>query len=134
MKAVKANVTKALQVGSRIKVADNSGAKIIEIVSVRGYKGVKGRLAKCGVGDLFIGAVKKGNPDTKHTLLPCIVIRQKKEYRRKSGVRIKFEDNAAIVLKDIKKGEPKGTSIKGPVAREVVERFPVITRISKMVI
>ncbi len=134
MKALKAKVTKALQTGSKIKVADNSGAKIIEIVSVKRYKGVKGRLAKCGVGDVVIGAVKKGKPDVKNTLLPCVIIRQKKEYRRKSGVRIKFEDNAAIVMKDLEKGEPKGTSIKGPVAREVVERFPVVTRISKMVI
>ena len=134
MKGLKANVTKALQVGSRIKVADNSGAKIIEIVSVRGYKGIKGRLPKCGVGNVIMGAVKKGNPDVKHSLLPCVIIRQKKEYRRKSGTRIKFEDNAAIVLKDLDKGEPKGTIIKGPVAREVVERFPLVTRISKMVV
>lgn len=134
MKGLKARVTKALQVGSRVKIADNSGAKEIEIVSVKGYRGVKSRIPKCGVGEIVMGAVKIGNPEMKHTLVPCVIIRQKKEYRRKSGVRIKFEDNAAIVMKDLKKGEPKGTVIKGPVAREVIERFPLVTRISNMVI
>ena len=134
MKGLKARVTKALQIGSRVKVADNSGAKEIEIIAVRGYKGVKSRLPKCGVGDVVLGAVKIGNPEMKHTIVPCVIIRQKKEYRRKNGVRIKFEDNAAIVMKDLKKGEPKGTVIKGPVAREVIERFPLVTRIASMVV
>ena len=134
MKGLKAKVTKALQVGSRLKIADNSGAKEIEIVAVKGYHGVRGRVPKCGVGSIIIGAVKVGSPEVKHTLVPCIIIRQKKEYRRKNGIRIKFEDNAAIVFKDLKKKEPKGTVIKGPVAREVIERYPIITRISNMVV
>ncbi len=134
MKGLKARVTRALQVGSRVKIVDNSGAKEIEIVAVKGYRGVKSRFPKCGVGDVVIGAVKVGNPEVKHTLVPCVIIRQKKEYIRKNGVRIKFEDNAAIVMKDLKKGEPKGTVIKGPVAREVIERFPLVTRISNLVV
>ena len=134
MKAVKANVTRGIQVGTRVKVADNSGAKEIEIVAIRHWRGVRSRISKGGVGSIIIGAVKEGNPDIRHTLVPCVIIRQRKEYRRASGVRVKFEDNAAIVLKDVEKGEPKGTVIKGPVAREVVERFPLVTRISTMVI
>ena len=134
MKGLKARVTKGLQVGSQIKIADNSGGKMIEIISVKGYKGSRSRLSKCGVGNIITGVVKVGPPDVKHTLVPCVIIRQRKEYRRKNGTRIKFEDNAAIVLKDIDKGEPKGTSIKGPIAREVTERFPLVTRISTMVV
>ncbi len=134
MKGLKAKVTRGLQVGSRVKIADNSGAKEIEIIAVKGYKGVRSRLPKCGVGDVVLGAVKVGTPDMKHTIVPCVIIRQKKEYRRKNGTRIKFEDNAAIVMKDLKKGEPKGTVIKGPVAREVIERFSLVTRISNMVV
>ena len=134
MKALKAKVTKGLQVGSSVKVVDNSGAKLIEIVSVKGYHGKKSRLAKCGVGNIITGAVKVGDPDVRHTLIPCVIIRQRKEYRRKNGVRIKFEDNAAIVLKDVEKGEPKGTVVKGPVAKEVIDRFPLVTRISNLVV
>lgn len=134
MKAVKANVTRGIQAGTRVKIADNSGAKEIEVIAIKYWRGVRSRISKGGVGNIVIGAVKEGNPDVKHTLVPCVIIRQRKEYRRANGVRIKFEDNAAIVLKDIEKGEPKGTVIKGPVAREVVERFPLVTRISNIVI
>jgi large subunit ribosomal protein L14 len=63
-----------------------------------------------------------------------VIIRQRKSFRRKNGVRVKFEDNAAIVMKDVATGEPKGTLIKGPVAREVIERYSLVTRISTMVI
>ncbi len=134
MKAVRANVVRALPVGARLKVVDNSGARIIEIISVKGYKGVKGRLAKAGVGDVISGAVKAGNPDVKHKVLQAVIVRQKKEYRRADGTRVRFEDNAAIILKDVKGGEPKGTVVKGPVAREVIDRFPTISRIAKVIV
>ena len=134
MKGLKARICKGLQTGTRLKIADNSGAKEAEIISVKGYKGVKKRHPKCGVGDVVTCAVKVGNPEMKHQVVPCVIIRQKKEYLRRSGIRIKFEDNAAIVLKDLKKGEPKGTTIKGPVAREAIERFTLITRISNIVV
>ena len=134
MKGLKAKVTKGLQVGTRLKIADNSGAKIGEIIAVKGYKGVKKRNPRAGIGDVIMCAIKVGNPDMKHQIVPCVIIRQKKEYRRKSGVRVKFEDNAAIVMKDLKKGEPKGTTVKGPVAREAIERFVLITRISSIVV
>ena len=134
MKGLKAKVSKGLQVGSRVVIADNSGAKEIEIVAVKGYHGLRKRLPRCGVGDVVIGAVKAGNPDIRHTLVTCVIIRQKKAYRRKDGTRLKFEDNAAVVIKDLKKGEFKGTTVKGPVSREAVDRFPLLTRISSIVI
>lgn len=134
MKALKARVTRGLQTGSLLKIVDNSGAKTAEVISVKTYKGVKKRHPRCGVGDVVTCAVKVGTPEMKHQVVPCVIVRQRKEYRRKSGVRIKFEDNAAIVMKDISKGEPKGTTVKGPVAREAVERFTLITRISSIVV
>ena len=69
----------------------------------------------------------------RKTVVPAVIVRQKKEYRRPDGTRIKFEDNAAVVLKD-DKGNPKGTLIKGPIAKEVVERWPAIAKIAKIVV
>jgi large subunit ribosomal protein L14 len=63
----------------------------------------------------------------------AVIIRQKKAYRRKDGMRIKFEDNACVILKS-EEGDPKGTVVKGPVAREIVERFPKIGKISSIVV
>lgn len=134
MKGLKAKVTRGLQTGSRLKVADNSGAKIIQVIAVKHYRGVKKRHPKAGVGDVVICAVKVGTPEMRHQIVLAVIIRQRKEYRRKSGVRIKFEDNAAVILKELKKGEPKGTVIKGPVAREAVERFTLLTKIASIVV
>ena len=134
MKGLKSKPIKALSTGTRVRVTDNSGAKIAEIVSVKGYHGVKRRIDKCGVGDVVICAVKVGNPEMKHKLIPCVVVRQKKEFRRKAGYRLSFEDNAVIVMKDLEKGEPKGTVVKGPIAREAVDRFSLLNRIANIVV
>jgi large subunit ribosomal protein L14 len=132
MKPISAKITRGLQVGSYIKCADNTGALELQIISVKGYKGVKRRTPGCGVGSWIMAAVKKGDPKMKHEIVHAVIIRQKKEYRRRSGMRVMFEDNAAVLINE--KGEPRGTKIKGPVAKEVVERFSVIGKISTMVI
>ena len=62
-----------------------------------------------------------------------IIVRQKKEFRRADGTRIKFEDNAAVVLKD-EKGNPKGTIFKGPIAKEVTERWPAVAKVASIVV
>src|SRR3972149_4533649 len=121
MKALNAKITRALPVGSKIPVCDNSGAKVIKIFSVKGAKTVKGRYPAAGVGDLVNASVVKGKPGSKKQTVLAIIVRQKKEYRRQDGTRIKFEDNAAIVLKD-DKGNPKGTIFKGPIAKEASDR------------
>ncbi len=132
MKPLTSRITKALPVGAEIDVCDNSGAKIIKIFAVKGHKTVKGRLQAAGIGDMVFAAVKKGKPDMKKQKVTAIIVRQKKEFRRADGLRVKFEDNAAIVLKD-DKGNPKGTLIKGPVAKEVTMRWPAVAKISKVV-
>jgi large subunit ribosomal protein L14 len=132
MKPVSARVTRGLQVGSLIKCADNTGARTLNIISVKGYKGVKSRHPSCGVSSWIICSVRGGIPKMKKEVVNAVVIRQKKEYRRKNGMRVQFEDNAAILIND--KGEPRGTKIKGPVAKEAVERFSMIGKISTIVI
>src|SRR3972149_10396047 len=132
MKAVKARVTRALNVGSRITCADNSGAKILEIIAVMGYHGVKRRQAAAGVGYMIKASVKQGDVKVRKTLVNAVIIRQKAEYRRKDGMRVKFEDNAAVVTDET--GAPKGTEIKGAVAREAVERYSTIGKISSVVV
>ena len=133
MKALKARVTKGIQKGSRVPTCDNSGAKIIRIISFRGSKTVKGRNLEGGVGDYVTASVSKGNPDMRKKVVNAIIVRQRKEYRRLDGTRIKFEDNAAVVLKDTK-GNPKGTIIKGPIAKEAADRWGAVSKIASIII
>jgi len=131
MKSISASVTNGLEVGSYLNCADNSGAKLLQVIAIKGYKGVKRRRGRAGVGSFIICAVKKGDPKIKHEVVHAVIIRQKKEYRRKNNMRVSFEDNAAVVVNE--KGEPKGTRIKGPVAKEAVERFSMVGKVSTMV-
>ena len=132
MKPMSAKISPALQVGTRLKCVDNSGAKEVQIIAVKGYHGVKNRIPRCGVGSLVIVAVKKGIPKMKHEVLHAVIVRQRKEYRRPNGMRMKFEDNAVVIVSE--KGEPKGTRIKTPIAKEVVERFSMVGKIATTVV
>ncbi len=129
MKAVSAKTTLALNLGTRLIAADNSGAKIVKIVSVKKWKGKKGKQACAKIADWVKVSVKKGIPDMKGKVFDAVVIRQKKAYRRLNGERIAFEDNAVAILKD-DKGNPKGTQVKGVVAREIQERWPQVAKIA----
>ncbi|MBU2639550.1 MAG: 50S ribosomal protein L14 [Nanoarchaeota archaeon] len=133
MKATKANVIRSLPVGARVPTCDNSGAKIIQIMSVKGHKTVKGRRSAAGVGDYVTASVKAGVPGMRKTVVNAIIVRQKKEYRRADGTRIKFEDNAAVVLKD-ERGTPKGTILKGPISKEAAERWPGIAKLATIIV
>ena|SRR3989344_260724 len=133
MKALDARVGRPLPVESIVESCDNSGAKAIKIFAVMGGKTVKRRRPACGIGDLVTGSVVKGRPDMRHTIVFAIVVRQKKEYRRPDGTRVKFEDNAVVILKD-DKGNPKGTIFKGPIAKEAVSRWPGIAKLAGIVV
>jgi large subunit ribosomal protein L14 len=133
MKAVRSKVTRGLQKGSLILACDNSGAKILRVISFKTFKGVKGRHPAGGVGAFITASVVKGNLDMRKKVVNAVIVRQVKEYRRPDGMRIKFEDNSAVVLKDIK-GNPKGTLIKGPVAREVVDRWTAVSKLAKIIV
>ena len=133
MLALKAKVTRALPLNSEVATCDNSGAKVIKIFTVVGAKTKKGRVAAAGVGDLIMASVKKGKPEMRKQVVFAVIVRQRKEYRRPDGTRVKFEDNAAVVLKD-DKGNPKGTMIKGPIAKEVTERWPGVAKIASIIV
>lgn len=124
MKAVKAKVTRGLPTGARLRCVDNTGAKELEIISVLGHGGTRRRYLAAGVGDMILASVKKGSPETRGKIVNAVIVRQRKEYRRRNGMRVRFEDNAAIITD--KEGNPSGTETKGPVAMEATRRFTKI--------
>jgi large subunit ribosomal protein L14 len=133
MKSISSKVSKALNIGALLNVADNSGARLVRIVAVKRGKGRKGRQMRCGIADLVKVSIRKGASDIKGQVFFAVVVRQKKEYRRKTGERISFADNAVVILKD-KEGNPKGTQIKGAIAREVSERWPFVARLANIIV
>nr|AJS12983.1 50S ribosomal protein L14P, large subunit ribosomal protein L14 [uncultured archaeon] len=132
MKAISARGTEALNLGANVIAADNSGAKIVKIVSVKKSKAKKAKQTSAKIADWVKVSVRKGVPDMKGKVFDAVVIRQKKPYRRLNGERIAFEDNAVAIMKD-EKGNPKGTQIKGPIAREVQERWAQVAKIASIV-
>ncbi len=132
MKAISAKATRGLNLGAKLIASDNSGAKIVRLVGVKKGKTTKGRQGYAKIADWVKVSVRKGIPDMKGKVFDAVVIRQKKSYRRLNGERIAFEDNAVAILKD-DKGNPKGTQIKGPVAREVSERWKQVAKIASII-
>ncbi len=132
MKGLTGNVVKTLTLGTQMTCSDNSGAKIIGVISALGYKGKRGRLPQLGVGNVIVASVKKGKPDMVKKVVKALIVRQKKEYRRPNGMRIMFEDNAVVLVTD--DFLPLGTEIKGVVAKEIAERFPKVAAISSGVV
>jgi len=108
-----------IQQYTRLNVADNTGAKELLLITVLGSSGKK--VAR--VGDIFTAAVKVANPGgvvKKSDVVRAVLVRCRKEYRRKDGSYIKFDDNAAVIIDN--QNNPRGTRIFGPVARELRER------------
>jgi len=132
MKAVTGTVTRGLNLGSEVEAADNSGARIVRIVSVKGGKAHKGRQVTAKVGDWVKVSVRKGDPKMKGEVFDAVVIRQRMAWLRPTGERVCFSDNAVALLKD-EKGNPKGTQIKGPVAREIQERWKEVSKLASSV-
>ena len=126
------HISRGLPAGSKLRCADNTGAKIIRLINVEGYKGRLRRYPSACVGDMIKVSVVKGSPDLRKQVFPAVVIRQKKPYRRREGAWLQFEDNAAILMTP--EGEIKGTEIKGPVSREAAERWPRVAGIANMII
>ncbi|HKM40817.1 MAG: 50S ribosomal protein L14 [Patescibacteria group bacterium] len=106
-----------IQTESRLKVADNSGAK--EVLCIRVLGGYRKRYAR--VGDIIVATVKSASPHMpvkKGDIVRAVVVRTKKEIRRADGTYLRFDDNACVII-DKEKKEPKGSRVFGPVAREV---------------
>ncbi len=109
-----------IQQQSRVKVADNTGAR--ELLCIRVLGGSRRRYA--GVGDTIIASVKEAQPNSsvkKGDVVRAVVVRVSHPYQRADGSAIKFDENAAVLLAD-KAGNPRGTRIFGPVARELRDR------------
>jgi large subunit ribosomal protein L14 len=105
-----------IQQESRLKVADNSGARVVLCIRVLGGSGRR----YASVGDVFVGTVKNAIPASnvrKGEVVRCVVVRTAKERRRPDGSYVRFDDNACVVIRP--DGTPRGTRIFGPVAREL---------------
>lgn len=108
-----------IQLESYLRVADNSGAKVIKVIQVSG-----GFKRKSGsIGDIVVASVREAVPNTdikKGDIVRAVVVRTRKEIRRPDGTYIRFDDNAAVIID--KQNQPKGTRVFGPVARELREK------------
>jgi len=118
--------------GSKVLITDNSGAKIAQIINVDHSKTRLRRLPKASVGDVCTVTIKKGRPELRGNILKCVIVRQKMIFRRIDGTRLCFEDNAGVLVS--KEGDPRGTEIRGPIAREAAEQFPRLASISSLII
>ena len=123
-----------VQIRSVLDVADNSGAKKIRVIHVHGGSiRVKGSLGDIVTASVTIaapqGMVKKGE------MVKAVIVRTRKEVRRVDGSYVRFDDNAVVLIQDLKNHEPKGTRVFGPVAREVKEAgFAKIASLAKEVV
>ncbi|MEI6650222.1 MAG: 50S ribosomal protein L14 [Candidatus Moraniibacteriota bacterium] len=121
-----------IQAETRLRVADNSGAKVIECFKVLG--GTRRRYAQ--IGDVIVASVKSAEPRgavKKGDKVKAVIVRQAKEFRRKDNSYIRFDENAAVIMDaDVK--EPRGTRIFGPVARELREKYAKIVSLAQEVL
>lgn len=109
-----------IQSRTMMQVADNTGAKLVQVFKVLG--GSKRRYAR--IGDLVVVSVKSAEPRKivkKKDVLHAVVVRQRQPFRRKDGSYVRFDDNAVVIIEKAKK-EPKGGRIFGPIPREIQER------------
>ncbi|HDJ21918.1 MAG TPA: 50S ribosomal protein L14 [Candidatus Bathyarchaeota archaeon] len=121
-----------LTIGSMINCADNTGARRLRIIQMIGYKGRRRRLPSIGVGDLVMVSCREGTPEMRKQLFNAVIVRQRKPYPRSDGTWIQFEDNAAVILTP--EGTMRGSDIKGPVAREAVERWARLGALARVVV
>jgi len=108
-----------IQIYSRLRVADNSGAKVISCIGVPGGSGRR----YAGLGDIIVASVKEAAPAAgvkKGEVVRAVIVRTSKSYRRRDGSHIRFDDNAAVIVNP--ENLPRGTRIFGPVARELRDK------------
>merc|ERR1712082_137008 len=115
----KFRISLACPVGAVMNCADNTGGKNLYVKAVYGIRGRLNRLPAACSGDMVLATVKKGKPELRKKVMPAVVIRQRKTFRRKDGQFIYFEDNAGVIVNN--KGEMKGSAITGPVAKECAD-------------
>lgn len=114
----------ALPTGAIMNCCDNSGARNLYVISVKGFGARLNRLPAASAGDMVMATVKKGKPELRKKVMPAIVVRQARPWRRRDGVYLYFEDNAGVIVNP--KGEMKGSTVVGPVAKECADLWPRI--------
>jgi large subunit ribosomal protein L14 len=132
MAAIGARVSRGLLAGSVLTCADNTGARKLRLIQVMGYKGRLRRYPSAAIGDKVTISVRQGTPDMRKKIFQGIIVRQRRPFRRLEGVWVQFEDNAAVIITP--EGEMKGSEIRGPVAREAVERWPRIASAASIIV
>jgi large subunit ribosomal protein L14 len=132
MKGLPGKQTRGIPKGAYLTCVDNTGAKVVQVVEVPKYHGVKRRYPAAGIADLLIVSVKSGTPEMRKQLFNAVIVRQRRPFRRSDGTMVQFEDNAVVITTE--KGETKGSDIKGPVAREAAERWPRIAATASMIV
>ena len=132
MKGLPGRQMRGLPKGARLDCIDNTGAKIVEIIEVRRYHGVRRRIASAGIGDVIVVSVKKGSPEMRRQVVNAVIVRQRRPFRRADGMMVQFEDNACVLMTP--EGETKGSDIKGAVAREAAERWPRIAATASIIV
>jgi large subunit ribosomal protein L14 len=125
-------ITRVLPVTAELVCADNTGAKVLRIAMVNRWKGRHSRMPSAAVGDFVTVTVKKGPAELRKQVFGAVIVRQKYPIRRLNGVRVSFEDNAAVLVTP--EGEIKGTDIKGPVAAEAAEKWPRIANLAGTIV
>ncbi len=122
MKQISSKISKTLISGSVLICADNTGAKTLRMITRIGHGSAytSRHLKTAGIGDIIIASVRKGSPQYVKKMVRAVIIRQRQPIRRKNGLRVRFEDNAAIIITD--NNLAVGTDVKGVMAREVIER------------
>ena len=108
-----------IQQYSRLKVADNTGARVVQVIRIIG----RSQATTAGVGDVIVGSVKQAIPNAavkKGDVVRAVIVRTNKEFGRPDGSYIRFDENAAVLINN--QGNPRGTRIFGPVARELRDR------------
>ncbi len=126
------HIPRCLPVGAYLECTDNTGAKLLKLIGVIGYKGRLKRMPSAAVGDMVVVSVRRGVAELKGQVMHAVIVRQKKPYRRADGTWICFEDNAAVLLTP--EGDLRGTEIRGSVAMEAAERWPRIAALAGMIV
>jgi large subunit ribosomal protein L14 len=126
------DLTPGIFMESLVKVADNSGATLARVIGVIRYKPVWRRIPGASVGDMVVVSIRAGKPELRKQIMRAVVIRQRRPYRRADGTWIAFEDNAVVIMTP--EGEPKGTEIRGPLAKEAAERWPNLAPLATIIV
>ncbi|MDP6856882.1 MAG: 50S ribosomal protein L14 [Candidatus Thalassarchaeaceae archaeon] len=132
MKGISSKVTRAIPSMGTMLCVDNSGAKVVQLITVLKKGSVHRRYPAGGIGDLIQVTVKRGTPEVRRKVHYAVIVRQRRPFRRPDGTWVQFEDNACVLTNE--RGELKGSDIKGPVSRESAERWPRVAATAKQIV